>query len=130
MNFRHRGYTEDCLQSCLDKLQMVNRNDLLKPKSKWLLINLRKFHPDLIPIEMQHTENTEIQSVVSQPKEKVYFVVPYYSNIPNVQQTIRSHIVNEIYKCGDKVVMDILNDWDMQTVFCITQNLQTYLNRK
>ncbi len=74
-NFRHRGYSEDCLQSCIDKLQKLNRSDLLKPKSQWLLINLRKFHPELIPegIQIVSMQKCNLTSASQKKKTTSWF---------------------------------------------------------
>ncbi len=121
--FMHRGYPQKYLDSCRDKIESMNRNDLLLPRSPWLVLNFKKYHEHLLI----NTHTTQYSQSLNTP---FYIVIPFYANVNLLQHIVHENLNIEISKCLRNEICKILSQWDFKVVYKNGRTLATLLNKR
>ena len=83
------------LESTKTKLRNIDRNEIIKPSKPLLINNLRIHNPDLLS-----TFNVKINVEREESVHNlIYIVMPFYKNIPNMQQLIIGLLLKEGNRC-------------------------------
>lgn len=127
-NFSKRGYPHEVLQECIEKLNTVQRYDLLKPKSKYLIQNLTIFHPEILH-KYEMNEYVENMQIHTNDKQDFYVVVPYYSNVFKLKKVILDFLNGEILQCNDQTIRDIFQQMNIHIVYSVTNKLEVKLKK-
>lgn len=123
--FIHRGYPQTYLDSCRVKIEAINRNELLIPRSQWLILNFKRYHENLLE-NLQTTHQHSQQSEVT----PFYIVIPFYANVNLLQKIVQENLNIEISKCLRNEACKILNEWDFKVVYKNGRTLATLLNKR
>jgi len=127
MNFKKRGYPQEILNQCIGKLNNLERYDLLKPKSKYLIQNLSIFHPNILSRYNIYEEPTT-QHVNLSNANDFYVVIPFYSNVFRLKQIVSVYLSEEIEKCHDSTLKNILKSMSIHIVYSVNNKLENKLN--
>jgi hypothetical protein len=93
-NFLKRGYPSTLLHKIRDKIALIPRHNILKPKTKLIITSLQQNFPCILN-QYQNVHENVHENV---PKsENVYIVMPYYKNMYNFSNMLIEFIEKE--KC-------------------------------
>ena len=117
--FVRRNYDINILEETRDKLLIINRLEILQPKSDFHKLHLALHNPDII---IQQSSIT-IQNVESE-NNNAYMVLPY-SKIPNMKSVINDKIVSVLDNCISQKLKNVARNINMQYAFTIPNQLGT-----
>lgn len=123
--FDNRGYPCKYLQECRNRIHNISRDNLLIPKSQWLVMNFKRYHPELLPENI-----TEIDNAHTQNRQAFYVVIPYYANVKELHKVVNESIHKEISKCFIEEISALLNTWEIKLVYSNGRNLANVLNKR
>ena len=90
--FEQRDYPKIVIREAFQKLKLISRANVLKPKKPLLISNLSIHNPSILT---KYNIRIEDMCTSVEPGSKVYIVIPYYNTIFRLS----NHILNSIAKC-------------------------------
>lgn len=121
--FMDRGYPKTYLDTCKEKLDNKSRNDLLIPRSPWLIMNFKRYHENLIG-------NMHISQQAFMEITPFYVVIPYYANVNLLEKIVLESLHIEMNKCLHENVCKILREWEYKIVYKNGRTLANLLNKR
>lgn len=92
--FQSRGYPKNTLNEAFKKLNLLNRQDLLKPKSNLVIKSLAKYNPNVL-----EKYNISINYIPNErSNDNVYIIFPFYKYMYNIKKVLISFLQQEIEK--------------------------------
>ena len=122
--FKTRNYPQLVLDNCISKLNNISRYELLRPKTKMLVQNLRVHHPEIL--SYYNVNADEILSS-SLPSNKVFINVPFYKNVFNLGKIVKGEILRQTTKCTDPIYKTIIDSTQIKISFSLSNNLAIFI---
>src|SRR5207237_3657409 len=95
-----RCYPAKSLEICRRKLAGLQRNDLLKPKTNFIISHLSNNNPSIL-------ERYQITAMTEEiHQNSVFLIMPFYKNILNYSVTIKSTLSEFFNKCSDPEIKE------------------------
>lgn len=121
--FQTRGYPLTILQSTKAKLENIDRNTLLCPKSNILIHFLSLHNPTLL--------NGSIHRLNEKPSCKnIYITVPYTNRIRNLNRCITDLFITDMNKCPNENLKKCVVDIHIKVAFSVPNAIRRYLEKK
>jgi hypothetical protein len=117
--FLNRNYPQQILDLCKTKLENINRESLLIPKTRLLIGHLRVNNPDILSY---YNVSPPICNNLL-PSNKLYIVMPFYKNVVNLKVITLETFRSAILACQNEDLKRIAFELCMQVVFKIPNPL-------
>jgi len=121
--FRAREYPISLLKSVREKLDKVDRQKLLIPKTKLHIQALQLHYPHLF-----HEKYSTPPSVDTKPSS--FVILPFYKNIPGLKKKVKVDIWKMLLKCKSPVLRKVVLDLNVQVVYTIPNAMSKFLTVK
>lgn len=126
--FACRGYPDELLQNCKNKVKAINRVDILKPKTNLVIKHLKENNPKVL--ERYEIQLAKQPNVTHNP-EKVYIVMPFYKNMFNFKNFVIHYIHAEAEKGQNEILKNIVTSLNLVMSYKKVNCLERYCkNRK
>ena len=122
VKFKQRQYPEEVLSSCLEKAKLVNREEILKPKTKYLISNLLIHNPNIL-LKYGITCNPEMDIC----NDNVFIVFPFYKNIARLGNIVIEALREGIEECEDEVIKATALNLNIKVAYKKTNSLAMFL---
>lgn len=109
--FRRRQYPESLLLQVNNRLQSINRNELIKPTSNLHFSHISMHYPDILNLNLNNVKRKE-------NTKDIYLVFPFFSS-PALKQKINMLFLNEVKKCRSTYLKSIVLDLNINVAFTI-----------
>lgn len=118
--FLKRGYPKNVLQNCKDKVLIMNRYDLLIPKTDLVMRHIKQNQPQIL--------NTYKLNMSCNPmrEDNVYIVMPFYSNMYGFKKFIIEYIREQAEKGTNISYRKIVNNMNLILSFKKVNSLEKY----
>lgn len=120
--FQTRGYPKSIIDRATEKLMLIDRNELLRPKSKILRTFLSFHNPDIL--QKYIFSNTTTTST----KSRSFIIMPFYKNVNNLSSIVKTYFMNELQKCEDIEMKACIEKLDIIVAFSISNSVQRYID--
>ena len=123
--FKIRMYPPSLLNDCLDKLLLIERQSLIKPKNVLLISNLRIHHPHLLTkynVQLSQIPNTK------NPSNRMFIVMTFYKNVFNFSNIVIESIQEEIQKCKNDKIKDLANKLELCVSYKKANSLKQFVS--
>jgi hypothetical protein len=124
-SFKGRGYPDEILNRCLDRLKPIDRNDLLKPTKHLIVSNLRIHNPQILS---QYVVEYNPSPLI--PHNKIYIVMPFYKNVWKLNSLVTDLLEEELKKCQNSNVKTIVSNLDINIAYKKTNSLEMFCKPK
>jgi len=122
--FRIRMYPTKLLNDCMQKLLLIDRNSLIKPKSNLLISNLRIHNPHLLS-----KYNVQLSQVPNcNPSNKMFLVMTFYKNVFNFSKIIIESITDELKYCNDVKLRELAMQFNLCVSYKKTRSLKQFVS--
>ncbi|MES2287677.1 MAG: hypothetical protein V4547_18420 [Bacteroidota bacterium] len=121
--FQTRGYPNSIISRATEKLNLIDRNELLKPKSKLLRTFLSFHNPDIL--QKYAISNTTTIAT----KNRSFIVMPFYKNVNHLSIIVKNCFMNELRKCEDSDIKTCIEQIDIVVAFSISNSVQKYIDK-
>lgn len=115
--FRRRGYPKFLLDFTKEKLETVNRQEIIIPKTSFHLNHLHLHNP-----EISLCSNIRLQDN-SANQNSVFFILPYYE-IKNMKNIVNMTVTENLSKCPSSKLKKLAAIVNLQVAFTIPSQLQ------
>ena len=123
--FKTRMYPPSLLNDCLEKLLLIDRQSLIKPKNVLLISNLRIHHPHLLTkynVQLSQIPNTK------NPSNRMFIVMTFYKNVFNFSNIVIESIQEEIQKCKNDKIKDLANKLELCVSYKKANSLKQFVS--
>ncbi|CAL8131846.1 unnamed protein product [Orchesella dallaii] len=117
--FRKRNYPLSLLETIYEKLLLVERNNLMLPKSNLHIQTIPLHYPNLLPnFQSCSNQNDQINN-----QQSVYVILPYYQSIPNLKIKLNKCIIQSLMKCRSTALKKAVLDLNIQYAHTIPNQM-------
>lgn len=119
--FKSRGYPTNLLASVTNKLETIDRNSILKPKSPLLIKHLSLHNPEILDIYIPQAQPTPNAT------NQIFVVLPFYNNIRGLGRIARNMFLSELNKCRSRRLRNCILDLKINIAFSIPNSLSRFI---
>lgn len=101
--FLSRCFPKSLITNCMDKIKLIKRECLLKPKKNLLISTLRIHNPEIL--EYYGIDN--VRSELGNNINTVFITVPFYKSIRNLGNITKCTIMEGLLQCEDSAFREI-----------------------
>jgi hypothetical protein len=126
LKFKNRGYPLPILDSTMHKLQQIDRNELLKPKSTLLINFLRLHNPGLLN-EVKSVQKVERKQITN---NKVYITIPFTNRVNHLSKYITDYFIKSLNQCQSASLKKCIVDLNIKVAYSVPNALRRYIDKK
>jgi hypothetical protein len=118
--FKQRGYPYYVLQNCKIKVDALTREEILRPKTLFLIKHLEHNYPNIL----SQYSNVKVKETGMQ--NKTFIIMPFYKNMFGFKKLFIDFILNEMKKGQNVNYKNIISQLNIIMSFTKTNQLQRY----
>jgi len=121
--FRNRCYPEKVLLHNIEKLTLLQRNDILRPKSSLLIQILLYHNPEILDkYNVSPNPNPDVNS-----NNDIYLILPYYNSIERYSDIIKDSLIEELNKCDNEEYRTSITVEDLKVSYKKVNSLSNFV---
>jgi len=119
--FSKRNYPKHVILKAQQKLSLLSRDEILRPKKDLLIRNLRIHNPHILSkFNVKISENPQSRI----PNNKIFITMPFYESIPCFSTIVQ----NALHKaCKNSKFKQIIDETKIIVSFKIVNNLSSFI---